>query len=265
MYLVVALVYLAICSTASQAVPCCASARCAPCGHDRETVHAPPRDAPRNRLSRRPAPIGRMLAIVELVAVTGTISVAQVVETLGIPRPTAHRMVAMLEAVGYLQKLPGRTGYGPAPKLVSLASDIMASTVVYSALNTTPRTRRAHRRDVQPGDAVGRRRRVHRQRVRRLAADRSSSRPGRRRRSTARRAADHLLANLSDERLETFLASGPWQPVTPQTLTRPAQAARGAEGISVSRATPSTIPSSSSAWSGRGPPSATPRTGSSRP
>lgn len=168
-----------------------------------------------------PAPIGRMLAIVELVAVTGTISVAQVVETLGIPRPTAHRMVAMLEAVGYLQKLPGRTGYGPAPKLVSLASDIMASTVVYLALNTTLTELAARIGEtcslamLSGGD------------VEYIASAFGGSpltlqfQAGQKTPIHCTSSGRIFLANLSDERLETFLASGPWQPVTPQTLTDP--------------------------------------------
>lgn len=168
-----------------------------------------------------PAPIGRVFAIIELMAASGTVSVGQIVEMLSIPRPTAHRMIAMLEDMGYLQKLPGRSGYGPAPRLVGLASDIMGSTAVYAAVHTTLADLAAKVGEtcslamLSGGE------------VEYIASAYGNSpltlqfQAGQKTPVHCTSSGRIFLANMTEERREAFLSTGPWQPVTPHTVTDP--------------------------------------------
>jgi DNA-binding IclR family transcriptional regulator len=49
---------------------------------------------------------------------------------LGLPKPTAHRIVRMLEGEGLLQREPGNRRYVPGPRLVRLGLDIVAASMV---------------------------------------------------------------------------------------------------------------------------------------
>jgi len=60
-------------------------------------------------------PVERLFAVIKLAANMGMISAADVVYMLDLPRPTAHRIISMLEGLGYLQKLPIRGKYDLNP------------------------------------------------------------------------------------------------------------------------------------------------------
>jgi IclR family transcriptional regulator, acetate operon repressor len=55
------------------------------------------------------------------------LSVTELGVLLGIPKPTAHRIVRMLEAEGLLQREPGDRRYVPGARLVALGLDIVAA------------------------------------------------------------------------------------------------------------------------------------------
>jgi len=74
------------------------------------------------------SPTERAFNIIELVAKTGEISIAEMIAALGIPRPTISRMVAILETSGYLRKTSGRGRYVIGTRLVNVAEDILRAT-----------------------------------------------------------------------------------------------------------------------------------------
>src|SRR6218665_213464 len=81
-------------------------------------------------------PVARLFAVLELASKMGMISAADIVYMLDLPRPTAHRMIATLEGLDFLQKMPVKGKYAVAPKLVGLSSAILASTIVYAPIQT---------------------------------------------------------------------------------------------------------------------------------
>ncbi|WP_417713455.1 IclR family transcriptional regulator [Pseudophaeobacter arcticus] len=70
----------------------------------------------------------RLLLIVEEVARRGVaVKPAQLVEALGLPKPTLHRLLQTAEEEGFLQRdLDGRS-YGPGPRLRALAVNTISS------------------------------------------------------------------------------------------------------------------------------------------
>ena len=167
------------------------------------------------------SPVARVFAVLELAASAGSVGTAQVVDHLGIPRPSAHRIVAMLEGMGYLQKLPGRGGYGPAPRLVGLAADIMSATVVYAPLqlvlaDLARRTGETCSLAMLSGGEVE------------YIASAYGQSPLTLQFQAGQRTPIHctssgriFLAHMPEERLARFLATGPWQAITPNTITDP--------------------------------------------
>jgi DNA-binding IclR family transcriptional regulator len=167
------------------------------------------------------SPVSRVFAVLELVASAGSISVSRIVEALGIPRPSAHRIVSMLETMGYLQKLPGRAGYGPAPRLMRFAADVMSATVVYAPVqlvlgDLARRTGETCSLAMLSGGEVE------------YMASAFGNSPltlqfqaGQRTPVYCTSSGRIFLANLSEERLARFLATGPWQAITPLTITDP--------------------------------------------
>jgi DNA-binding IclR family transcriptional regulator len=174
-----------------------------------------------NIAADKSSPVGRVFAVIELAAALGSVSIADVVNILGIPRPSGSRIIASLESMGYLQKLPRRSGYGPAPRLIGLASDILSSTIVYSAVQMTladlaRRTGETCSLAVLSGGEVE------------YLASASGDSPLTLQFQAGQRTPLHctssgrlFLANLSDARLASFLATGPWQAITPYTITEP--------------------------------------------
>ncbi|MEP2781582.1 MAG: IclR family transcriptional regulator [Pseudoruegeria sp.] len=70
----------------------------------------------------------RLLLVLEEVARLGVpVKPAQLVDTLGLPKPTVHRLLQTAEEIGFLQRdLDGRS-YGPGPRLRTLAVNTMSS------------------------------------------------------------------------------------------------------------------------------------------
>ena len=70
----------------------------------------------------------RLLLVVEEIAKAGTpVKPMQLSATLGLPKPTIHRLMQTAEAEGFLQRdLDGRS-YGPGPRLRQIAVHTMSS------------------------------------------------------------------------------------------------------------------------------------------
>lgn len=79
----------------------------------------------------------RSFALLEaLAAADRPLGVAELVERLGLPKPTVHRLALQLEAAGLLLREPNSKRYGPGHRLRDLALHVLGS-------NTLMATRRA--------------------------------------------------------------------------------------------------------------------------
>jgi DNA-binding IclR family transcriptional regulator len=166
-------------------------------------------------------PVERLFAVVKMAANMGMISAADLVYLLDLPRPTAHRMISTLEHLGYLQKMPVKGKYAVAHKLVELATSILGSTVVYAPIQTMLTTV-AQKTGETCGLAL-----MAMGQVEYIASVMGQS-PLTLQFQAGQKAPVHctssgqvFLANLDDEQLAAFLATGPWEAMTQFTLTAP--------------------------------------------
>ncbi|WP_112322897.1 IclR family transcriptional regulator [Oceanibium sediminis] len=76
----------------------------------------------------------RLLAVIEQIALAGVpLTPTEVNATIGLPKPTIHRLFNTLEEEGFVQRdLNGRT-YSPGPRLRQLAGGIMSSLRIRTA------------------------------------------------------------------------------------------------------------------------------------
>src|SRR5262249_1739913 len=167
------------------------------------------------------SPVERLFAVIDLASKMGTISVADIVYLLDLPRPTAHRMVATLEELEYLQKIPVKGKYAVAPKLVGLATAVLTSTGVYAPIKAVL-TAVAQKTGETCGLAL-----MSSAEVEYIASVMGPS-PLTLQFQAGQRAPLHctssghvFLARLSSEELTRFMASGPWEQLTPKTVTDP--------------------------------------------
>jgi len=182
--------------------------------------------APKSK--RRPAegastdtPVARLFAVLELASKMGMISAADVVYMLDLPRPTAHRMIATLEGLDYLQKMPVKGKYAVAPKLVGLSSAILASTIVYAPIQTllSAVTQRTGETCGLAMMAMGE--------VEYIASVMTQSpltlqfQAGQRAPLHCTSSGQVFLAYLEPDELAKFLATGPWEATTEFTVTEP--------------------------------------------
>ena len=177
--------------------------------------------AKRARSTPADTPVDRVLRVIELAGELGRITVPEVMEVIGIPRATAHRIVSHLEEAGYLQKLPAKGAYGAAPKLIGLATNILGSTIVYAPIQMalSDLSRRTGETVSLAMMAAGE--------ITYIASAIGSSpltlqfEAGQRTPLYCTSSGRIFLPNLDEKSLQEFLATGPWQPATPRTITDP--------------------------------------------
>jgi DNA-binding IclR family transcriptional regulator len=88
-----------------------------------------PASAPAEEPSRA-FPTVKAVAILETLAgAKRPLGVTELGALLGIPKPTAHRIVRMLESEGLLQREPGSRRFVPGVRLVRLGLDIVAASM----------------------------------------------------------------------------------------------------------------------------------------
>jgi len=76
-------------------------------------------------------PTVKAVAILEAMATARRpLGVSEVGRLLGLPKPTAHRIVRMLESEGLLQREPGSRRFVPGPRVVRLGLDIVAASML---------------------------------------------------------------------------------------------------------------------------------------
>lgn len=166
-------------------------------------------------------PVERLFAVLTLASKMGMISAADVVYMLDLPRPTAHRMIATLEELRFLQKMPVKGKYAIAPKLVGLATSVLGSTIVYAPIQSLL-TGLAQKTGETCGLAV-----MSSGEVEYIASVMGQSpltlqfQAGQKAPLHSTSSGQVFLAGLSDDELAKFLASGPWEALTPKTITDP--------------------------------------------
>jgi len=70
----------------------------------------------------------RALAVIETIArATGPLSLGEIMAATGLPKPTAHRVITLLEGAGMLAREPAGKRYAPGPRLSALALDTLAN------------------------------------------------------------------------------------------------------------------------------------------
>jgi IclR family acetate operon transcriptional repressor len=75
-------------------------------------------------------PTVKAVAILEVMATAGRpLGISEFGALLGLPKPTAHRIVRMLEGEGLLQREPGSSRYVPGARLERLGLDIVAASM----------------------------------------------------------------------------------------------------------------------------------------
>lgn len=96
-----------------------------PAAHDRR----PKADIP--EAPERTFPTVKAVAILETLATARRpLGVTELGVLLGLPKPTAHRIVRMLEKEGLLQREPGSRRYVPGARLVRLGLDIVGASML---------------------------------------------------------------------------------------------------------------------------------------
>lgn len=86
-----------------------------------------PNDATTSQTTQMPTNL-RLLLILEEVARLGVpVRPVQLIETLGLPKPTLHRLLQTAEAEGFLQRDLDGAAYGPGPRLRTMAVNTISS------------------------------------------------------------------------------------------------------------------------------------------
>lgn len=166
-------------------------------------------------------PVGRLFAVIELASKMGMISAADIVYLLDLPRPTAHRMIAALEGLSFLQKMPVKGKYAVSPKLVGLATSVLASTIVYAPIQTLLATvsQRTGETCAVALMAMGE--------VEYIASVMGQSpltlqfQAGQRAPLHCTSSGQVFLSTLDEDQLGRFFATGPWEATTEFTITQP--------------------------------------------
>ncbi len=163
-------------------------------------------------------PSSRLFAVLELTADLGMVSVSDLVNLLELPRPTAHRLLIQLQEMGLLQKMPYPSKYGASPRLNRLASGLMRSTMVRAPMRSllaglTRITGQNHHIAMFTGGEV------EYFEVFETTALPLTFPSGKRAPPHCNASGQYFLSQLPEKLLNDFLATAPWQPFTPKTIT----------------------------------------------
>jgi len=165
-------------------------------------------------------PLGRVLAIIDLMADIGLISVADIVSMLKIPRATANRYLLTLDQFGLIQKSPYYGKYCFSEKAASLAHLILSSTAAYAPMRSllTGLSRRIGESTNISVMSLGR--------VQFVATSETATRAqhiqaGMRVPLYTSAVGHVFLAHMKEQFVESYLKTGPWQPLSAYTITNP--------------------------------------------
>lgn len=160
----------------------------------------------------------RIFSVLNLVADMGAVSAVDLLNVLNIPRPSAYRLIASLEAAGLLQRtLEGRK-YAATKKLLSLSTALFSSTSIYAPAKSILQalaevTGETHGLTVM---SLGE---VQFLIIVEKATMILQFQPGQRAPLYCVASGQVFLAGMSDRELDRYLAAAPWNAYTPFTLT----------------------------------------------
>lgn len=162
-------------------------------------------------------PSSRLFSILELLGDVGIISVFDIVTILDIPRPTAHRLLKNLECLGFIQKSPFKGKYTASSKLTNLSFSILSSSSIYAPLKVLMKGLNK-KTGFSVSFGV-----FHSGEVKFVASVEGSTRaqhiqPGLSVDLHTSSIAHVMVASWSEEMLETYLATAPWEKKTDKTI-----------------------------------------------
>lgn len=177
--------------------------------------------APAPKRDEDVSPTRRAFEILELVARTGSTSVADVGAAMGLPRTTAHRMITNLEEFGYIHRAIQRGRYMVAPRLVRLATDALKAASALSPAHEVLRevahavTGTCSLAILQGGEVAY---------IDSAVADSPlmlNFQTGQRAPLYCTSSGKVFLASMDKKMLDRYLATGPWNGITRRTIVEP--------------------------------------------
>ncbi len=177
------------------------------------------------------SPTERAFNILELVARTEAISIGEMISALGIPRPTVSRMVANLEASGYLRKAAGRGRYVIGPRLVNIAEDILRATAAQASshvvlMELSQAAGESCSLGVMRGGEV-----IYLDSVASSAPLTLQFLAGQSAPLHCTSSGQIFLADMPKRQLDGYLQTGPWASYTPRSITEPQELAELVEQV----------------------------------
>lgn len=177
------------------------------------------------------SPTERAFSVLEMAARSGSVSVSNLVIAMGIPKTTAHRLVGNLEEYGFLQKSFDRGQYVVAPRLLELASSIMHSAITQAPVHAvlmdlTRRTNETCSLGMMRGTDL-----VY---VDSATADSPLTllfQSGQRAPLYCTSSGRIVLAHMDKRQFDSYMLSGPWERLTPFTISEPADLLREVESV----------------------------------
>jgi DNA-binding IclR family transcriptional regulator len=165
-------------------------------------------------------PTERLFSVMKLTAERGSISAIDAVRILGLPRPTAYRMIDNLAGLGFLQRLPSKGDYVITQKLASLGATLLKASA-YAMPIETLLFGLSEESQSCANIAVLRGGRVEFIHVSEHSKALLRFEPGIKGPLHCSAAGQVFLASLTDAKLADFLQTGPWERYTANTITDP--------------------------------------------
>lgn len=177
------------------------------------------------------SPTERAFSVLEMLGRSASVGVSDIVTALGIPKTTAHRMIGNLEEYGYIQRAFDRGRYVVAPKLLELAASIMQSATMQAPIHAVlmDLTRRAGETT-----SLGLMRGTDLVYVDSATADSPLTllfQTGQRAPLYCTSSGRVVLAHMDKRQFDSYLLSGPWERVTPFTISDPAELQKEVERV----------------------------------
>ena len=166
------------------------------------------------------SPIERVFDVLELVSQIGLISATDIVNVLGLPRPTAHRLLTKLEQLDMLQISPFKGKFGPSNRLITLSTSMFSTNAAYLPIKTllltlSQKTGESHHISLLTDGQV------HFFDHTERADARTVLNPGLKAPLHCTASGRLFLAAMTDDALQRFLMTGPWEAFTSHTITTP--------------------------------------------
>lgn len=177
------------------------------------------------------SPTERALRVLEMVARSGSVSINDLMTAMGVPKTTAHRLLTNLEDSGFIQKSFDRGQFIVAPRLLEMAADITQSAIMQAPVHAvlmdlTRRTGETSSLGMMRGTDL-----IY---VDSATADSPLTllfQTGQKAPLYCTSSGRVVLAHMDKRRLDSFLLSGPWERLTPFTISEPEALAKEVSNV----------------------------------